>query len=344
VIADPIVNREFGTGAVKITPGHDPNDFQTGRRHGLPMISVMDGEARMNAEAGPYAGLDRSKPATNPRRPRARGLARKVEPHQHAVGHCYRCQTVVEPMLSVQWFVKVGPLAEPAIQSRPRRPHPLRPRALGQGLLRLDGEPSRLVHLAPALVGHQSRLGMPRLRPSRDPGRPARRPVSPSTQARSCSEPIPSSARAATGVASSAQRRARHLVQLGAVAVLDHGWPERTATLERFYPTSVLVTGFDIIFFWVGPHDDDGPPLHADVPFRAVAVHALVRDERGQKMSKSKGNVIDPLELLDRFGTDALRFTLVALSAMGRDIKLSEDASRATGTSPTRSGTPPASC
>jgi valyl-tRNA synthetase len=328
IIADPVVSREFGTGAVKITPGHDPNDFLTGKRHGLPMISVMDADARMTAEAGPYAGLDRFECRQRILADLERdGLIEKIEPHTLAVGQCYRCRTIVEPMLSVQWFVKVGPLAEPAIG------------AVREGRTRIVPEHWQKVyfgwmenirdwcisrqlwwgHQIPAWYCRQCNAG--EILGTDQDGNllltERAQPIVSRTDPTEC------------------PRGHQDLVRDS--DVLDTwfssalwpfstmGWPEKTETLARFYPTSVLVTGFDIIFFWVARMMMMGLHFMKDVPFRDVYVHALVRDEQGQKMSKSKGNVIDPLELLDRFGTDALRFTLVALSAMGRDIKLSED-------------------
>ena len=328
IIADPVVSREFGTGAVKITPGHDPNDFQTGRRHALPMISVMDVDAKMTAEAGPYVGLDRYECRERLVEDLERaGVVEKIEPHSLAVGQCYRCRTIVEPMLSVQWFVKIAPLAEPAIAAvRDGRTRfvPEHWEKIYFGWMEniRDWCISRQLwwgHQIPAwycrLCNAQEILGTDQdgnlLLTERA------RPIVSRTDPTECPQGH------------------RDLVRDS--DVLDTwfssalwpfstmGWPEKTATLERFYPTSTLVTGFDIIFFWVARMMMMGIHFMKDVPFRDVYVHALVRDEQGQKMSKSKGNVIDPLELLDRYGTDALRFTLVALSAMGRDIKLSED-------------------
>jgi valyl-tRNA synthetase len=328
VIADEAVSREFGTGAVKITPGHDPNDFSIGRRHGLPTLSVMDEDARMNEEAGPYRGLDRydcrRRIVADLERER---LLERVEPHTHALGHCYRCRTVVEPLLSVQWFVRVAPLAAPAIA------------AVRQGRTRFVPEHWEKVYFA----------WMENIRDwciSRQLWWGHRIPAwycldcddgeirgDPSDRLAVTERASPIVARTDPSACPRCGRT--RLVQDS--DVLDTwfssalwpfstmGWPERTPTLARFYPTSVLVTGFDIIFFWVARMMMMGLHFLGDVPFREVYVHALVRDETGQKMSKSKGNVIDPLELLDRFGADALRFTLVALTAMGRDIKLSED-------------------
>jgi len=328
IIVDPVVSREFGTGAVKITPGHDPNDFLTGKRHGLPMISVMDADAKMTAEAGPYVGLDRYEARKRILEDLEReGLIEKVEPHTLAVGQCYRCRTVVEPMLSVQWFVKVGPLAEPAIA------------AVREGRTRIVPEHWQKVYFGwmenirdwcisrQLWWGHQIPAWYCR---SCNAGEILGTDQDGNLLLTERAQPIVSRTDPKT-----CPRGHDDLVRDS--DVLDTwfssalwpfstmGWPEKTETLARFYPTSVLVTGFDIIFFWVARMMMMGLHFMKDVPFRDVYVHALVRDEQGQKMSKSKGNVIDPLELLDRYGTDALRFTLVALSAMGRDIKLSED-------------------
>jgi valyl-tRNA synthetase len=329
IIADPTVSREFGTGAVKITPGHDPNDFLAGKRHGLPMISVMDVEAKMSAEAGPYAGLDRYEARKRLIEDLERqGLLEKVEPHQLAIGHCYRCRTVVEPMLSVQWFVKVGRLAEPAIA------------AVREGKTRFAPEHWEKVYFGwmenirdwcisrQLWWGHQIPAWYCE---DHDAAEILGKDASGGLIVSERATPIVSRSDPTSCPRCGSKRLVRDS------DVLDTwfssalwpfstmGWPEKTATLARFYPTSVLVTGFDIIFFWVARMMMMGIHFMKDVPFRDVYVHALVRDEQGQKMSKSKGNVIDPLELLDRYGTDALRFTLVALSAMGRDIKLSED-------------------
>jgi valyl-tRNA synthetase len=328
IIADAAVSRVFGTGAVKITPGHDPNDFLTGKRHGLPMISVMDVAAKMTAEAGPYAGLDRYEARDRLVADLERqGLVEKIEPHELAVGQCYRCRTVVEPMLSVQWFVKAGPLAAPAIA------------AVREGRTRFVPEHWEKVYFSwmesirdwcisrQLWWGHQIPAWYcPSCNESEILGTDEDGKLLLTERAQvivSRTDPI------------ECPRGHRGLVRDS--DVLDTwfssalwpfstmGWPESTPTLARFYPTSTLVTGFDIIFFWVARMMMMGIHFMRDVPFRDVYVHALVRDEQGQKMSKSKGNVIDPLELLDRYGTDALRFTLVALSAMGRDIKLSEE-------------------
>ncbi|MEA2627205.1 MAG: valyl-tRNA synthetase [Candidatus Binatota bacterium] len=328
VIGDSGVSREFGTGAVKVTPAHDPNDFEMGRRHGLPMISVMDEEARMTSEAGPYAGLDRYEcRARLVADLEAQGLVARIEPHRLSVGQCYRCRTVVEPFLSVQWFVRAKPLAEPAIA------------AVREGRTRFVPEHWEKVYFGwmenirdwcisrQLWWGHQIPAWYC-LECDRDH---VRGDSAENLIVTEHARPIVSR----EDPTECPRCGAKRLVRDG--DVLDTwfssalwpfstmGWPDRTETLARFYPTSVLVTGFDIIFFWVARMMMMGLHFMRDVPFRDVYVHALVRDEQGQKMSKSKGNVIDPLEVLDRFGTDALRFTLAALSAMGRDVKLSVD-------------------
>jgi valyl-tRNA synthetase len=310
VIGDDYVEREFGTGALKVTPAHDPYDFEIGKRHGLDMVRVIDDRGIMNEEAGPYAGMDRD-------RCRARviedldkqGLLEKVEDYRHRVGQCYRCKTIIEPVLSEQWFVAVRPLAERAMQ------------AVREGFTRIiprNWERNYfewLQNIEDWCISRQIWWGH-RI---------------PAWYCQDCQEVIvdleePHQCGRCTGT---------RLVQ--DEDVLDTwfssalwpfstmGWPERTRELVRFYPTSVLVTGFDILFFWVARMMMMGLHFMHDVPFRDVYLHALVRDVEGQKMSKSKGNVIDPLVIMDRYGTDAFRFTLAALAAQGRDIRLSEE-------------------
>ncbi|MBM4266912.1 MAG: valine--tRNA ligase [Deltaproteobacteria bacterium] len=309
LIADEHVDREFGSGAVKITPGHDFNDFEIGERHGLPAISVIDEQGRMTEEAGPYAGLDRASA-----RERivadleASGTLEKIEPHALAVGTCYRCSQVVEPLLSTQWFVRAKPLADPAIE------------AVRDGRTRFHPEHwertyfSWLENIRDWCVSRQlwwghripawycDACGPEKVIVSReDP------PACPR-----CHGPLRQDEDVLDTWFSS-----------GLWPFSTLGWPDDAPELRRYYPTSVLVTGFDIIFFWVARMMMFGLRFTGEVPFRDVYVHGLVRDEYGSKMSKSKGNVKDPLELLATYGTDALRFTLIAQSAMGRDIRLS---------------------
>ena len=311
VIADDYVDMEFGTGALKITPAHDLNDFEIGNRHGLERIKVIDEDGRMNELAGPYKGMDRFECRKKIIEDlKEEGLLEKIEPYKTAIGHCYRCKTVIEPLLSKQWFVKTKPLAKPAIEAVKEHKTKIFPSNWEAVYFEWmnnirDWCISRQIwwgHRIPAWYckncGHIN--------------------VSKEEKVETCS-----------------RCGSRELFQ--DEDVLDTwfssalwpfstlGWPEKTKELELFYPTSLLVTGFDILFFWVARMMMMGLHFMGDVPFRHVYIHALVRDAEGRKMSKSKGNVIDPLNVMDKFGTDAFRFTLAALAAQGRDIKLSEE-------------------
>ena len=350
VVGDPIlVDKEFGTGAVKVTPAHDFNDFEAGKRHRLPRISILDrrgkisdpdGEARIEpALYSQIVGVEVSKAReTVVRWLEEKGLLVKAEEHQHALGKCYRCKTVVEPFLSTQWFVKTQPLAEPAI------------RAVEEGRIRFIPKHWENTYFAwmqnirdwcisrQLWWGHQI----------------------PAWYCERCDKLLVARTGAAFGYVPQVDREevffippaAQPIVALQEPQgcsrcggkdliqdpdVLDTwfssalwpfstmGWPEQTKLLSRFYPTSTLVTSFDIIFFWVARMIMMGLKFMREVPFRDVYIHALVRDAEGQKMSKSKGNVIDPMEVIDRYGADALRFTLAALAAQGRDVRLSEE-------------------
>ncbi len=309
IIADRYVDREFGSGALKVTPAHDPNDFEIGLRHSLPRVAVIGPDGTMTEAAGRFAGLDRFEARRQVVAAlEAEGLLVKVEPHRHAVGHCYRCGTVIEPMVSKQWFVRIKPLAEPAI------------RAVREGRVRIvpeqwtatyyawmenirDWTISRQIwwgHRIPAWYCDTcGAIVVARETPERCPNG-----HTPLRQETDVLDTWFSSA-------------------LWPFSTL--GWPDRTPELARFYPTSLLVTGFDILFFWVARMIMMGLKFMGDVPFRDVYIHALVRDVHGQKMSKSKGNVIDPLVVIERYGADAFRFTLAALAAQGRDVKLAEE-------------------
>ncbi len=310
VIFDKYVDKEFGTGALKITPAHDPNDFEIGNIHQLERIKVIDENGMMNDLAGPYQGMDRFKCREKILEDlKHEGLLEKVEPYRNAIGHCYRCKTMIEPLLSKQWFVKVGPLAENAS------------RAVRDGKTRIYPANWETVYfewmnnIKDWCVSRQIWWGH-RI---------------PAWYCEECGEvhvarEMPLNCQVCKG---------KNLVQ--ETDVLDTwfssalwpfstlGWPDQTDELNTFYPTSVLVTGFDILFFWVARMMMMGLHFMGDIPFKDVYIHALVRDAEGKKMSKSKGNVIDPLEVMDEFGTDAFRFTLAALAAQGRDIKLSEE-------------------
>ena len=310
IIFDAYVDKEFGTGALKITPAHDPNDFGIGNTHELERIKVIDEDGRMNELAGPYQGMDRFECREKILEDLEKvGLLDKIEPYRHAVGHCYRCKTMIEPLLSKQWFVKVGPLAEEAIQ------------AVEEGKTRILPSNWEAVYfewmrnIKDWCISRQIWWGH-RI---------------PAWFCRECGELI------VEKEAPKACPACRSTVLEQETDVLDTwfssalwpfstlGWPDETDELRTFYPTSVLVTGFDILFFWVARMMMMGLHFRGDVPFRDVYIHALVRDADGRKMSKSKGNVIDPLDVIDKFGTDAFRFTLAALAAQGRDIKLSEE-------------------
>ncbi len=356
IILDEWVSRDFGTGAVKVTPAHDPNDFALGERHHLPSINVMDDRAHINENGGAYAGLDRyvarKKIVADLE---AQGLLAAVKDYTNNVGHCDRCKTVVEPRLSTQWFLKIQPLAEKAIAA-------VKPDAQGNKAIRFTPEMYEKIYLEwmnnihdwcisrqlwwghripawhcatchkitvartdPTACAHcgsdqitqetdvldtwfssgllpVSVFGWPNLTPPTNPDAPP-----------SAIRPTGEAAKVGDQVGSTANNR---------------------ADFDAFYPTSLLVTGFDILFFWVArmimlgcwfagdvPMPDGSPrPLAESVPFREVYIHALVRDANREKMSKTKGNVIDPIEIVKQYGTDAVRFTLASMASPGTDI------------------------
>jgi valyl-tRNA synthetase len=324
VIADPWVSREFGTGAVKVTPAHDPNDFNLGQRHGLPSISVMDETAHMNSAAGPYAGLDRfAARKTVLADLEAAGLLAGAHDHVNSIGKCERCKTIVEPRLSTQWFIKIQPLADRAIA------------AVEQGYIRFT--PAQygktyfewMRNIYDWCISRQLWWGH-RI-PAWHCGRCRHITVARTTPA-VCEQCHSQEIEQETDVLDT--WFSSSLLPLSAF-----GWPEHTPDLDIFYPTQLLVTGFDILFFWVArmimlgchfmlelPMAGGGKRVLADtVPFREVYIHALVRDADRQKMSKTKGNGIDPIEIVQRFGTDAVRFTLAAMASPGTDIVFSEE-------------------
>jgi len=356
IVGDSIlVDREFGTGAVKITPAHDFNDFEAGERHHLPRLPILDHQARLDPVGLRAASVDQAVIEAiellrvNQARPKVeqmlqeRGLLAKVDAHKMALGKCYRCKTVVEPYLSPQWFVKIKPLAEPAIKAVEEGRIRLIPEAWVNNYLGWMRDIKDWCISRQIWWGHQI----------------------PAWYCRSCNadtiletahegmatteaQALPKASRKRITILSNATP----LVAMVAPAhcpscgkndflqdpdVLDTwfssalwpfstlGWPEQTPELKTFYPTSVLVTGLDILFFWVARMIMMGLKFTGQVPFREVYIHALVRDVEGQKMSKSKGNVIDPLSVMERYGTDALRFTLASMASPGRDIKLAEE-------------------
>lgn len=310
VIADEYVDVEFGTGCLKITPCHDPNDFELGQRHSLDQVKVIDEQGFMTDEAGAaYTGLDRfacREKIINDLQ--EQGYLIKQEKYIHKVGHCYRCQTTIEPLVSRQWFVATKELAKLAKQAVTRGKTDIYPsnwiKLYYEWLDNIrDWCISRQIwwgHRIPAWTCNQC-------------GQVIVRREDPEKCPYCQSQDLDQDEDVLDTWFSSA---------LWPFSTL--GWPEKTKELSVFYPTSVLVTGFDILFFWVARMMMMGLKFMDDVPFRDIYIHALVRDEQGQKMSKSTGNVIDPLLMIDRYGADALRFTLAVFAAMGRDVKLSE--------------------
>jgi valyl-tRNA synthetase len=321
IIADAqLVDPKFGTGAVKITPAHDPNDFECGLRHKLPFISILDEKGVVNAEGGPFAGLDRKEARKAVKaKLKEQGLERGSKPHTHAVGHCQRCNTVVEPMISTQWFVKMEPLAKPAIE------------AVREGKTRFVPESWAktyfhwMENIRDWCISRQLWWGH-RI---------------PAWHCGTCATITVAREAPATckGCGGKDLRQDEDVLDtwfsswLWPFATL--GWPNDTKALKAFYPTSLLVTGYDILFFWVARMMMAGIYFMKKVPFRTVYLHTIVTDEKGEKMSKVKGNTIDPLDVVDKHGADSLRFALAWLTtqaAQGKNIKFSmgnvEDARR----------------
>lgn len=308
VVADAYVDMEFGTGVVKITPAHDPNDFEVGKRHNLPQINIMNDDATINEAGGKYAGMDRyAARIAVVKDLEGLGLLVKIEEHAHNVGTHDRCHTTVEPLVKQQWFVKMEELAKPAIA------------ALKTGELKF-------------VPGHFDKIYLHWLENIRDWC------ISrqlwwghriPAYYCQDCGETIVAKSDRAPAVCPKCG--STHIVQdedtldtwfssaLWPFSTL--GWPEKTGDLDYFYPTDVLVTGYDIIFFWVIRMVFSGIEHTGKLPFHTVLIHGLVRDSKGRKMSKSLGNGIDPLEVVDKYGADALRFTLVTGNAPGNDMR-----------------------
>ncbi len=309
IVADDFVDREFGSGAVKITPGHDPNDFECAKRQELPAINILEPNGTLNENAGPYAGLRvadaRARVVADLE---AQGLLLGSKPHDHEVPHCDRCDTVVEPLLSEQWFMRMKELAKPAIaavrEGRIRFHPPNWEKTYFHWLENIrDWTLSRQLWWGHRIPAWRCAACEAWTVSAEDP-----------TRCESCG---------------SAELRQEDDVldtwfSSGLWPFSTLGWPDDTPDLRAFYPTSVLSTGFDIIFFWVARMIMLGLHFMDEVPFRDIYIHPLIRDAEGKKMSKSKGNVIDPIEVMSVHGTDALRYTLTSLSAQGRDIKLGE--------------------
>jgi valyl-tRNA synthetase len=308
VIADNYVDREFGTGALKVTPSHDHNDWDLGHRHKLEFLQVIDEDGVMNEHAGIYAGLTKEEC-----RKRAvadletQGYLVKVEELDHSVGHCYRCKSVIEPHVSTQWFVAASKMAPRARAAVPAATQIFPDNWEKTYFNWLD-------NIRDWCISRQIWWGH-------------RIPAWTCDDCGKLIVAVDAPERCACGSANLTQDE--DVLDTWFSSALwpfsTMGWPDDTRELKTFYPTSVLVTGFDILFFWVARMMMMGLHFMDEVPFRHVYIHALVRDAEGRKMSKSTGNVIDPLEMIDKYGTDSLRFTLAAFAAMGRDIKLSEE-------------------
>ncbi len=314
IILDDLADPEFGSGAVKVTPSHDANDFQAGLRHNLLQINVMDDQARINENGGPYAGLDRYEAREKILQDlEHRGLAAGTKDHVYAIGKCDRCKTIVEPRLSTQWFVKIQPLADRAIEAVEKREIVFTPENYSKTYFEWmrnihDWCISRQLwwgHRIPAW--HCIKCGYITVARSTPKG---------------CEKCGDSNITQDPDVLDT-------WFSSGLLPFTVFGWPEKTRDLDVFYPTSLLITGFDILFFWVARMIMLGCHFMADhskgsVPFRAVYIHALVRDAERQKMSKTKGNVLDPIEVTEKYGTDAVRFTLSSMASPGTDIAFSE--------------------
>jgi len=308
IIADAYVDKEFGTGALKITPAHDFNDYEIGLKHNLEMVQVIDTEGKMTGPVGNYLGMDRFEC----RRVivedlKKEGLLEKITPYPVRPGRCYRCKTIVEPNLSIQWFVKIKPLAEKAVE------------AVKEGRTRIIPESESkkyfnwMAEIRDWCISRQLWWGH-RI---------------PAWYCQDCGGITVSleDVKACEHCGGKRLKQDEDVLDTWFSSALwpfsTLGWPEKTEELKRFYPNACLVTGFDILFFWVARMMMMGLHFMGEVPFYEVYLHGLVRDERGEKFSKTKGNVIDPLELIDEFGADALRFALSLLTFTGRDLKLS---------------------
>jgi valyl-tRNA synthetase len=310
VIFDKYVDMKFGTGALKITPAHDANDFEIGNLHQLERIKVIDENGKMNTLAGPYYGMDRFECRDKILKDlKEAGLLEKIEPYTNAVGHCYRCRTMIEPLLSKQWFVKVAPMAKQALQAVRDKRTKIYPSSW-EGVYF-----EWMTNIRDWCISRQIWWGH-RI---------------PAWYCKKCGEVTVAKEdpEACSFCNSTELDQETDVLDTWFSSALwpfsTIGWPDTTAELKTFYPTSVLITGFDILFFWVARMMMMGIYFMGDVPFKDVYIHALVRDAEGKKMSKSKGNVIDPLDIMEEYGTDAFRFTLAAMAAQGRDIKLSEE-------------------
>ena len=305
VVADDYVDMEFGTGCVKITPAHDPNDFEVGQRHNLEQIKVMNDDATINKLGGKYAGMDRYEArAAIVKDLEEAGLLVKVVPHAHNVGQCYRCGTTVEPITSKQWFVKMEPLAKPATEAVQKGDTRFVPERFAKTYTHWMENVHDWCISRQLWWGHRI----------------------PAYYCQDCGETVVSKEDVAVcpkcgGVMKQDEDVLDTWFSSALWPFSTLGWPDKTPELDYFYPTSVLVTAYDIIFFWVARMMFSGLEHTGEVPFKDVYMHGLVRDSQGRKMSKSLGNGIDPLEIIDQYGADALRFTLATGNSPGNDMR-----------------------
>ena len=309
VVADEYVDPAFGTGCVKITPAHDPNDFEVGKRHNLPVIRVMNDDGSMNELAGVYNGMDRY----DARKKlvadlKEQGYLVKIEPHVHNVGHCYRCHSTVEPIVSKQWFVKMEPLAKPAIQAVMKNKVRFVPERFSKIYYNWMENVRDWCISRQLWWGHRIPVWY-----CKDCGKVI------------CSKEDPT---CCPECGSKALRQDEDVLDTWFSSALwpfsTLGYPEQTEDYNYFYPTDVLVTGYDIIFFWVARMIFSGIEHTKKVPFHDVLIHGIVRDEQGRKMSKSLGNGIDPLEVIEKYGADSLRLSLMTGVAPGNDTRYSD--------------------
>ncbi len=310
IISDDFVDKEFGTGAVKVTPAHDPNDFDISKRHNLEIVKVMHPDGRMNENAGSFSGMDRFEAREGIiKELEEKNLLLKIDSHHNAVGHCYRCHTMVEPYLSLQWFVKMKPLAKPAIEAVKKGKITFHPARWTKVYL------NWMENIRDWCISRQIWWGH-------------RLPV---YYCKTCGEIICSKVKPLECPECSSKNIYQD------EDVLDTwfsswlwpfstlGWPEKTKDLNYFYPTDVLVTAPEILFFWVARMIMAGMEFKKEIPFKDVYLHGTVRDLTGKKMSKSLGNIIDPIDIINEFGADALRYSMIAITATGQDVFLSRE-------------------
>ena len=310
VIADAHVDMEMGTGMVKVTPGHDPNDFEMGKRHSLPLINILNPDGTLNENAGEYEGMDCASARKRVvERLKSESLLEKVDPHSHMVGHCYRCSTIVEPYVSTQWFVKMKPLAEPALEAFRSGEYEFHPRRWEK--IYLDW----MENIRDWCISRQIWWGH-------------RIPVWYCDECGELTVEMYDPAQC-SHCKSSSIRRDEDVLDTWFSSWLwpftTLGWPETGEDMRVFYPTNTMVTAHDIIFFWVARMIMAGLEFPGEPPFKDIYIHGMIRDDLGRKMSKSLGNTIDPLDVIEEFGADALRFSLISISAEGQDIYVSRE-------------------